>query len=175
MPYQFKREPLTADEANRLANACITHQEKLIVWTLLDTGLRVSELANLARSNIDWQGHRITVYGKGGPYGSQTKRRVLPLSPRLRPLLEAHFALHDSIGLTPRTLNRIIKRVANCAGIARKTSPHVLRHTFAVTAVQKGISLPALQRLLGHDHLTTTEIYLNLSPEHVLDEYLAKW
>ena len=49
------------------------------------------------------------------------------------------------------------------------------RHTFAVTAIQKGISLPALQRLRGHDHLATTEIYLNLSPEHVLQEHLDKW
>jgi integrase/recombinase XerD len=47
MRYQYKREPLTSDEANRLANACQTHEEKLIVWTLLDTGLRVAELANL--------------------------------------------------------------------------------------------------------------------------------
>jgi len=53
--------------------------------------------------------------------------------------------------------------------------PHVLRHTFSVTAVQKGISLPALQRLLGHDHLATTEIYLNLSPEHVIKEFMEKW
>jgi len=54
-------------------------------------------------------------------------------------------------------------------------TPHVLRHTFAVTAVQRGISLPALQRLLGHDRLETTEIYLNLSPEHVLSEFHEKW
>jgi integrase/recombinase XerD len=51
----------------------------------------------------------------------------------------------------------------------------VLRHTFAVSIVQKGISLPALQRLMGHDRLTTTEIYLNLSPEHVIEEFEAKW
>jgi hypothetical protein len=47
--YQYKREPLTQDEANRLANACQTHEEKLVVWTLLDTGLRVAELANLTK------------------------------------------------------------------------------------------------------------------------------
>ena len=51
----------------------------------------------------------------------------------------------------------------------------VLRHTFSVTAIQKGISLPALQRLLGHDRLTTTEISLNLSPEEVLREFREKW
>ena len=54
-------------------------------------------------------------------------------------------------------------------------SSHVLRHTFAVAAVQKGISLPALQRLLGYDRLTTTEIYLNLSPEEVIREFKEKW
>ena len=53
-------------------------------------------------------------------------------------------------------------------------SPHVLRDTFAVTAIQKGISLPTLQRLLGHDTLLTTEIYLNLSPEHVVEEFQQK-
>jgi integrase/recombinase XerD len=50
-----------------------------------------------------------------------------------------------------------------------------LRHTFAVTAIQKGISLPALQRLLGHDRPTTTEIYLNLSPEDAVREFREKW
>lgn len=60
MRYQYKREPLPPDEANRLANSCESHKEKLIVWTLLDTGLRVSELAELTKNNIDWQNHRLT-------------------------------------------------------------------------------------------------------------------
>src|SRR5881409_1632193 len=92
MVYQYKREPLTTDEANRLANACVTHHEKLVIWTLLDLGLRVGEFAALTRQSIDWQAHRLTVYGKGGPYGSRSKRRVLRLSARVRAVLEAHFA-----------------------------------------------------------------------------------
>jgi integrase/recombinase XerD len=68
-----------------------------------------------------------------------------------------------------------VTRVLNCARISRPVTPHVLRHTFAVTAIQKGISLPALQRLLGHDRPTTTEIYLNLSPEEVVREFREKW
>jgi integrase len=67
MPYQFKREPLLPEEATRLAQACQTVREKLVVWTLLDTGLRVSELADLSPGQIDWQGRRLTIYGKGGP------------------------------------------------------------------------------------------------------------
>ena len=52
MPRQFKREPLTQEEANRLANACQSYEEKLIIWTLQDTGLRVTELVGLKRDNI---------------------------------------------------------------------------------------------------------------------------
>jgi len=175
MPYQYKREPLMQEEATRLANACETFEERLIVWTLLDTGLRVGELAKLNRDNIDWQGHRITIYGKGGPYGTRSKRRIVPMTSRIQALIENHLATHDTLGMTKRTVQRIVKRVANRAKISRPVSPHVLRHTFSVTAIQKGISLPALQRLLGHDRLTTTEIYLNLSPEEVLREFREKW
>jgi integrase/recombinase XerD len=175
MPYQYKREPLTQDEANRLANTCLIHVEKLVVWTLLDTGLRVAELAGLTKQHFDWQAHRIMVYGKGGLYGLKSKRRVIPLSPRIQPLLEGHFALHETLGMSVRTIQRLVKRVANRAHISRPLTPHVLRHTFSVTAIQKGISLPALQRFLGHDRLATTEIYLNLSPEEAIREYREKW
>jgi hypothetical protein len=108
------------------------------------------------------------IYGKGGPFGTKSKRRVIPLSPRVQPLIEGHFALRERLEMSVRTIQRVVRVIANRAQISRKVTPHVLRHTFSVTAVQKGISLPALQRLLGHDHLATTEIYLNLSPEHVI-------
>ncbi len=175
MAYQYKREPLTADEANRLSNACDTPEEKIVVWTLLDTGLRLGELEQLTKDNLDWQAHRLMVYGKGGPYGSKTKRRVIPLSARIQPLVEGYFSLNDRLRISRWKIGRMVKALANKARISRKVTPHVLRHTFAVTANQKGISLPALQRLLGHDHLTTTAIYLNLSPEHVIEEFQAKW
>jgi integrase/recombinase XerD len=175
MRYQYKREPLTQDEANRLANACQTHEEKLVVWSLLDTGLRVAELANLNRDNVDWQNHRLMIYGKGGPYGKLSKRRIIPLSSRLQPVLEGHLGLHDNMNIGVRTIQRMVKQVANRAQIRRTVSPHVLRHTFAVTCIQKGISTRALQEILGHDRLTTTEIYLNLSPEDVIREFQNKW
>jgi integrase/recombinase XerD len=109
MPYQFKREPLLPEEATRLAQVCQTVREKLVIWTLLDTGLRVSELANLTPTQIDWQGHRLTIYGKGGPYGSRSKRRIIPLSARLQSLIAHHFALQDTIGLTPRAMQLLVK------------------------------------------------------------------
>lgn len=142
---------------------------------MLDTGLRVAELAKLTKDNLDWQNHRLMIYGKGGPYGTKSRRRIVPLTPRVQPLIEGHLALHDEFGVTTRTIQRLITKVANRAAISRKVSPHVLRHTFAVTAILKGLSLPSLQRLLGHDRLTTTEIYLNISPEEVIKEFQSKW
>ena len=66
MAHQFVREPLRADEADRLANACRSPEEKLIVWTLMDTGLRVSELCSLTRDNVQWQQRslRVNRFGK---------------------------------------------------------------------------------------------------------------
>ena len=77
--------------------------------------------------------------------------------------------------MSKRTVQRLVKRVANRAGISRPVSPHVLRHTFAVRAIQSGISLPSLQRILGHDRLETTAIYLNLSPEEAVREFKEKF
>ena len=175
MVYQYKREPLSIEEADRLRGAAHSVNEKLCVWGLLETGLRVSELAGLRAGQIQWQQRAIRIKGKGGPYGKRSKLRVVPLSDGLRQLLEHYFALHDAFPFSSRTVQRIIKRVANKAQITRPVTPHVLRHTFAVLWIHKGGSTRALQLMLGHDHLATTEIYLNLSPEHVLQEFQAKW
>jgi len=175
MKYQHRREPLSAEEEDRLVNACKTQDEKLIVWTLLDTGMRVSEFASLKADRILWQEKRIMLYGKGGKYGKRSKRRVIPLGDRTRKLLEIHFASNDQMGIHVRTIQRVVLKVANRARISKQVTPHVLRHTFAVRCIQKGISTRALQEFLGHNHLSTTEWYLNLSPEEALGEFHRKW
>ena len=175
MPYQHKREPLTTEETDKLANAVENFREKLVIFTLLDTGLRVSEFTELKRENIQWQERRLTIYGKGGMYGKKSKRRIVPMTPRVRAVLESQFAHEDEIGMVRRTVQRIIKRVAERAGITKPISPHVLRHTFSVNCIKKGISTRSLQNLLGHDRLSTTEIYMNLSPEDTIREFENKW
>lgn len=173
--YTHRREPLSREEEDRLVNACKKEEEKLIVWTFLDSGLRISEFQKLNPENIQWQENRLIVMGKGGPRGHMTKRRVVPLSDRSRRLLELHFASKNDIGICNRTIQRVIRRVANRARISKKVSPHVLRHTFAIRCIQKGISTRALQEFLGHNALSTTEWYLNLSPEEALEEFQRKW
>jgi integrase/recombinase XerD len=70
---------------------------------------------------------------------------------------------------------KIVKRLANRAKIPQEVTPHVLRHTFATLALQKHISLATVQKILGHDRLTTTAIYLNLTDTHIVEEYEHKW
>lgn len=175
MAYQFVRQPLEDADQDRLVNACKNPTEKVIVLSLLETGLRVSELSTLKGEQVQWQQRRIKVWGKGGPYGKKSKLRVVPLSDRVRAILEHHFLHRDEFGISKRTIQRTLSRVANRAKIAAEVTPHVLRHTFSVNAIRRGISLSSLQKILGHDRLTTTEIYLNMSPEQVLDEFHSKW
>ena len=175
MTYQYVREPLRAEEADKLSHACETTEEKLIVWTLLDTGLRVSELCELTPQQMLWQQKSLRINGKGGPYGKKSKQRVVPVSKRIQTLLEHYFAIHERWFVGPRQAQKIVKRVANRAQIAQNVTPHILRHTFATLALQKGISLAAVQKILGHDRLTTTAIYLNLTDAHIVEEYSQKW
>lgn len=97
------------------------------------------------------------------------------MTEKVRRLIEYHFVENNDIGMSKRTIERVVKTIANKAGISKSVSPHVLRHTFAVNCIKKGISTRALQSLLGHDRLATTEIYLNLSPEDAIREFLNKW
>lgn len=69
----------------------------------------------------------------------------------------------------------VVKEVANGARLSVEVTPHVLRHTFATSFLQKGGSLAALKKILGHDRLTTTEIFLNLTDRHIVEEYERKW
>lgn len=175
MAYNFVREPLRAEDADRMSNACETVEEKLIVWTLLDTGMRVGELCSLTPQNMMWQEKALKISGKGGPYGKMSKKRIVPLSRRLQALLEPYFAINEKWFVKKRTAQYMVKAVANKARIAVPVTAHVLRHTFATLALQKGISLPAVSIILGHDSTETTRIYLNLTPAHVGEEFYRKW
>lgn len=175
MAYQYVREPLRNEEVDQLCQVCETPQEKLIIWTLLDTGLRVSELCGLTPQHILWQQKSLRITGKGGPHGKKSKKRVVPMSKRVQALLEHYFAIHNRWPVGPRQVQKIVKQLANRAKLTQEVTPHILRHTFATLALQKGISLAAVQKILGHDRLTTTAIYLNLTDTHVVEEYSSKW
>lgn len=104
MPYQYKREPLGDDEGNRLTNASETFDERFVVWTFLDTGLRVSELVHLSKDNIQWQERKFVIYGKRGSYGKKTKRRILPMTEWVRRLIDQHFSEHNNTRMSSPTI-----------------------------------------------------------------------
>jgi integrase/recombinase XerD len=125
--------------------------------------LRVAELAKLNTDNLDWQSHRLMIYVKGGPYGKLSKRRVIPLSSRVQPLIEGHLGLHNTMQVgSVRTIQRLVKQVANRAHIRRMVTPHVLRHTFSVTCILKTARFLSSQS--GISDVTT--LYLDLKKHH---------
>jgi len=175
MNYNFRRKPLSYEEQDKLINACETKKEKLLVWGLLETGLRISEFCKLTPQNFRWQEGIICVDGKGGKYGKMSKTRVIPLTSTARRIFSEYFSWNNKMPFGTRRAQQLLKQIADRAGIMTPVTPHILRHTFAVRCIEKGISTRSLQAVLGHDSLMTTEIYLNISPETVKKEFREKW
>ena len=162
MTLEYKREPLEEDEVLALRKACTFFEEECVINILLDTGMRVSELSSLRDC--------ISIIGKGN------KRRVIPMSKRVRLLLLDCFSHNNTkFPLAMRTIQKYVKIVADRARIRKTVSPHVLRHTFAVTYLHRGGNLRALQAILGHSSITTTDIYLNYSGKRVIDDFQRIW
>lgn len=169
MALTYKREPLEEDEILALRKACKSFEEEMIINTLLDTGMRVSELSNLREEEISWQRGCITLYGKGN------KRRVIPFGKTARFYLANYFKHKSSFCLSSRLIQMRVKAVAERARIMKQVSPHVLRHTFAVCYLHRGGNIRALQEILGHSSLTVTDVYLNYSGARVLEDYNKIW
>jgi integrase/recombinase XerD len=155
-------------------------RDKAILELFFSTGLRVSELCSLSRY-LDLTRDEFTVRGKG------EKVRLVFLSDRAKAAVRHYLdkrtdideALFIRLGwsmpvnkeidfrLSPRSVERIIKHYAAAAGIAKKVSPHTLRHSFATDLLQNGADLRAVQMLLGHANITTTQIYTHITDQHL--------
>ncbi len=169
MALTYKREPLEDNEVRDLRSKCHNFLEHFVINVLLETGMRISELTSLAADQVSWQRDCIVVWGKGN------KRRVIPLSPIARKYLMQYFHRRQKVKLTPRWAQEIVKRVAERAQIRKKVTPHVLRHTFAVMYLHRGGNLRALQGILGHSSIQTTDVYLNYSGARVLEDFKRVW
>jgi len=161
---------LTWSEVERLLNASRDLLDALIVSLLAETGLRASELLSLRLEDIDLERGEVRVRGKYG------KERVVFLGRLSRFLLEEWLRLglakERLIPISYQALYKRLKGLARRAGIdPKKVRPHILRHTFATEALRRGMSLAALQRILGHSDIKVTELYLHLQREDVRREY----
>ncbi len=153
-------------------------RDKAILELLFSTGLRVSELCSLNR-DLDLSRDEFSVRGKG------EKVRVVFLSPAAKAAIRAwdtkrkdmDDALFVQMGknsknakdlrLTPRSVERIIKHYATKAGITRKVTPHVIRHSFATDLLESGADLRSVQALLGHQNIATTQVYTHVTDKHL--------
>jgi integrase/recombinase XerD len=125
--YVHRNLPLTDSEAAKLSAACRTPREKRVVWTLMDTGMTVSALANLTRARISLADHCLDA-------GASERRRAIPMTPRIAPLLESWFARNELFGLSVRSIQRTICQVASRSGLDGQVNAERLRRTFAMTA-----------------------------------------
>jgi len=158
-------------------------RDKAILELLFSTGLRVSELCALSVDDIDLSGVEFSVRGKGD------KVRVVFISESAKEALRAYIKArkdmndamfiqygknvkkaaknNEDLRLSPRSVQRVIKRYATIAGITRKVTPHVIRHSFATDLLSNGADLRSVQALLGHANIATTQIYTHVTDRHL--------
>jgi site-specific recombinase XerD len=182
LPYFLYLQEVNKLIETPLKNTIFGIRDSAILELLYGTGIRVGELVNLNICNIDLYEKTIIVFGKG------SKERILPLgNPSIRAIkeylssrnlfkknifvnkndLEALFL--NSLGgrLTTRSIRRIIIKYMKMAGLKKKISPHVLRHSFATHLLGGGADLRSVQELLGHKSLSTTQIYTHITKERL--------
>ena len=156
-------------------------RDKAMLELMYSSGLRVSELINLERSNVNFQHGIITIYGKGN------KERRVPIGEFALEFLVKYledvrtknvgkdtkfmFLNRYGIPLSRQYFFRQVKKYAVYAGIKEDISPHTLRHSFATHMLDNGAELRAVQEMLGHQNIATTQIYTHVSSKRILSAY----
>lgn len=147
-------------------------RDKAILELFYSTGLRVSELCSLPR-DLDISKDEFSVRGKG------EKVRVVFLTDAAKTSVREYLAKNKSLtssrlfDLTPRSIERLVKYYAIKAGISKKVTPHVIRHSFATNLLQNGADLRSVQALLGHANIATTQIYTHVTDKHLKEIHKA--
>lgn len=157
-------------------------RDRAILEVLFSTGLRVSELCSLPRE-IDLSRDEFTVRGKGEKvrivfFSDRAKNAVRDYLNKRADIDDALFISHakrdakkdgtgESRRLTPRSVERIVQKYATKAGITKRVTPHVIRHSFATDLLRNGADIRSVQALLGHADISTTQIYTHVSNTHL--------
>ncbi len=161
------------------------HRNRAILETLYSCGMRVSELVNLRFSDLYFDEGFVRVIGKGN------KERLVPVSPQVQKEIQIyndHIRRHQEIKkgnenivflnrrgakLTRVMIFTIIKQLAEAIDLKKNISPHTFRHSFATHLIEGGANLRAIQEMLGHESITTTEIYTHLDQRFLRDAILS--
>ena len=156
-------------------------RNKTIIEILYGTGIRVSELIELKISNIFFKENLIRVLGKGDkerfvPIGLKAKKSIIDYINNDRKCQKIEESSNDILILskygkkiTRHMIFTLIKNISKKSGITKKISPHTFRHSFASHLLKNGADLRTIQLILGHENITTTEIYTHLDSKHLLN------
>lgn len=188
-PKLLRRVPgtLSPEEVEKLLAAPqggdhYTLRDRALLELFYSSGLRVSELSGLTLNQVDLENGFVRVFGKG------SKERVVPMGSRARDALLVYLSSARSKFVKPRTgsqlflserggaLSRImlwviVKRYAKRAGITKPVKPHLLRHSFATHLLSNGADLRAIQEMLGHANLSTTQIYTAVDEKRIVEQH----
>ncbi|MGA7931575.1 MAG: tyrosine recombinase XerC [Candidatus Sulfotelmatobacter sp.] len=188
LPKKLPRVP-TIEEMNSVIDgempesAAFPERDRLLLELLYGCGIRNSELTGINLDDIRLSAEAILIRGKG------KKERYVPFGDSVRTALAAYFLERQRIldeihkrstallinrrggRLTTRSVGRIIKKIAVAKGLSPDVHPHTLRHAFGAHMLEEGADLRAIQELLGHERLATTQRYTQLSMKHVLEVY----
>ncbi len=169
------RHSLSLDEMELLRLACRSNRESAMLEFLYCTGCRCSEMVNVRISDIDFKDRSVVVTGKGN------KKRRVYISSRCAVLIDEYFksgerkgteylftkekAPYDKIGV--RMVENIIKRIHDDSGITSKLTPHIIRHTTATVALDNGMPIEQVSKMLGHTSIDTTLIYAEVKDDNL--------
>jgi integrase/recombinase XerC len=188
LPKKLPRVP-TIEEMNSVIDgqmpevAAFPDRDRLMLELLYGCGIRNSELTGINLDDIRLSAEAILVRGKGKkeryvPFGDSVKAALAAYLPERQKVL-ADASMHSTAlllnrragRLTTRSVGRIIKKIAVAKGLSPDVHPHTLRHAFGTHMLEEGADLRAIQELLGHERLATTQRYTQLSMKHVLEVY----
>ena len=179
-PIKFEekpREPLSNMELEIVRDACENYRDKAIIELFYSTGCRLSEMVNLKISDIDFASKEVHLFGKG------SKHRTSYLNAKAEYMLKKYFELErskesisDSVfvifrkpynGMHKGAIYARVKAIQKRSGIERSLFPHLLRHTMATDALNRGMNVAEVKEILGHEKLDTTMIYAKISHDSV--------
>jgi integrase/recombinase XerC len=188
LPKKLPRVP-TIEEMNSVLEgempevAAFPERDLLMLELLYGCGIRNSELTGINLDDIRWSAEAILIRGKGKkeryvPFGGSARNALAAYLPARQAMLgetrknTSALLINQRGGrLTTRSVGRIIKKIAVAKGLSPDVHPHTLRHAFGTHMLEEGADLRAIQELLGHERLATTQRYTQLSMKHVLHVY----